>query len=116
MNKEDWIVDSGASHHMCCDLKFFGAFQPATTKTFVILADNSNSIIKGTGTVLLSTPIGQDTNMVELKDVLFVPTLNKDLKAVSKIMRNGFQMISQHKELAIYNHKQDNKEVIVKLE
>jgi len=73
-----FIVDSGASPHMVNDKSMFTSIQPWTDKntTHVVLADGKPSAkIEGVGTIDVTI----DSHHVQLKEVLFIPTLSDSL-------------------------------------
>lgn len=81
---EDWIVDSGATQHMCRNKGSF--FQlDVTHKGNIIVADGNRAPI--------TLASGNDSWDVELKDVLWVPGLNDNLISVNQLGRKGYTAV-----------------------
>jgi hypothetical protein len=89
-NAEEWIVDSGATCHMCRDKKLFIDLHPLGKETNVSVGDGHKLNVAGQGAVLMSMnlPDGK-TRKCRLKDVLYVPSLSYNLMSVSKAAENG---------------------------
>ena len=49
--KSSWIVDSGASQHMCNNSEFFQNLKESTKNDVVYLGDSTKIVVKGTGLV-----------------------------------------------------------------
>lgn len=79
----NWILDSGASSHMCSDKKLFSSLKKYNQKVFIASGENVEA--SGIGEVNLKS---FGTN-ITLSNVLFVPVLNSNFLSVSKIIKNG---------------------------
>jgi hypothetical protein len=91
-NAEDgWIIDSGADTHMCHDRSMFKCLKPTNT-TGVAFADGSISPVGLSGDIeaLILTSNGSFT--VRLHDVLYVPTLSRNLISAMQWAREGIYM------------------------
>ena len=85
-----WIIDSGATCHMCNDENAFTEYVRLKQPQEISLGDGHIVKATGKGTVLLKIAIGQNQiQRCELKDVLFVPELSYNLLSVSKITKAG---------------------------
>ena len=92
MKNLDWIIDSGATSHMCNSAAMFSSYCKADSK--IKLGDLSSLKVSGKGDVQLSLHMrggGQDTK--RLKDVLCVPDLSKNLLSVSKATDHGMSFL-----------------------
>ncbi|KAL0427911.1 UNVERIFIED_CONTAM: Retrovirus-related Pol polyprotein from transposon RE1 [Sesamum latifolium] len=67
-----WIVDSGATSHMCNNINMFHKTKKSKPGAYIHLADGSKQHVKTVGSVSLS-------GNLELSDVLHVPTLKFNL-------------------------------------
>ena len=87
---DSWIVDSGATCHMCNDRRLFVEFCNLEKPLEVTLGDGYDLDAIGRGVVLLETklPSGK-TKKCKLDDVLYVPKLSYNLLSVSKISDAG---------------------------
>ncbi|XP_010501984.1 PREDICTED: uncharacterized protein LOC104779327 [Camelina sativa] len=80
-NAGNWIVDSSATHHLTSDLNNLALHQPYTSGEEVTIADGSGLPITRIGSAILPTPTGSLT----LKDVLYVPDVQKNLISVYRM-------------------------------
>ena len=73
----NWIVDSGATCHMCCDGKLFSELHLLEKETDVTLGDGHTLQATGQGTVplMMNLPDGSSRKCC-LLEVLFVPSLS----------------------------------------
>lgn len=98
-----WVLDSGASSHMCNDAKLFSTINKG--EQTVTLASGDFVVAKGIGSVSVKTRVRDIT----LTDVLYVPSLHGNFLSVSKILQHGF-LVQFNKKLAEVKSK--NKETI----
>src|SRR6266702_4795510 len=87
--QRQWIVNSGTSHTMCSNHKWFTHFTPLLTPVKIVLGDNSS--IQGTGVSRIDVEMkakGQ-WNRAVLQDVLYVPELHGNLLSVSQLARRA---------------------------
>ncbi|GAA0170061.1 hypothetical protein LIER_24407 [Lithospermum erythrorhizon] len=75
---DSWIIDTGASTHICSSMKFLKSSVPSNTS--VCLPDNTTKSVHSIGTVILS-----DT--LELQNCLYVPSFKYNLLSVSKLAK-----------------------------
>ena len=80
-NANNWLLDSGATHHITSDLANLSLHHPYTGGEDVTIADGSGLSISHTGSTLLSTP----SRSLALKDVLYVPNIHKNLISVYRM-------------------------------
>lgn len=82
-SSDSWILDSGATQHMCNDKSQFSNFKPFTTS--ITIADNTKINATGKGNVRILTKIG---TIITLLDVLYVPQLASNLLSISRAVLN----------------------------
>ncbi|KAF7151467.1 hypothetical protein RHSIM_Rhsim02G0167500 [Rhododendron simsii] len=58
-----WIIDTGASNHMCSSLSLFSSYKPCPNPSFVQLPDGSDAKITHIGTVVLSPDLQLDNDL-----------------------------------------------------
>lgn len=79
-----WIIDSGATTHMCNDITQFTRLE----EYFSGINTANGSIIysKGIGSVKLDVKKGTTNESLQLKQVLFVPDLNVNVVSVKQLL------------------------------
>lgn len=80
LNKNDWIVDTGASDHMTGSLCGMMDYKRCEKNIRVTMADGAISHVEGEGSVYLDGLL--------LKSVLYVPSLKCNLLSISKATRD----------------------------
>lgn len=85
-NRDGWYLDSGATAHICQKAKFFCDYTAADSEQRVSLGDNTQLQVKGTGTVRFDLGKGKS---FELKGVLHVPGISKNLMSVAQLAKGG---------------------------
>ncbi|KAL0361708.1 UNVERIFIED_CONTAM: Retrovirus-related Pol polyprotein from transposon RE1 [Sesamum radiatum] len=77
VDHDSWIVDSGATRHVCVNLKHFTTYYTPSKPTRVTLPNDTNNH-KHIGTVRLSS-------CITLEHVLYIPTFSVNLLSVSQM-------------------------------
>ena len=77
--KVSWIIDSGATHHVCFDLACFSSFHDHPIASYITLPNGSKISVAKSGTVHLNPHL-------LLHNVLFVPEFHYNLLSVSAIL------------------------------
>ncbi|XP_019084351.1 PREDICTED: uncharacterized protein LOC104709770 [Camelina sativa] len=80
-NPGNWIMDSGATHHLTSDLANLSLHQPCTGGEEVQIADGSGLKITHTG----STSLPTSSRSLDLKDILYVLDVRKNLISVFRL-------------------------------
>ena len=83
-----WIMDSGATDHMCYDLNLFSVY--------TVLQDSGNTITIPNGKQVLITHIGTIhlKNNIVLEGVLFVPDFKFNLISIPKLCKDLQSMVT----------------------
>jgi hypothetical protein len=81
-----WLVDSGASHHVCSDKSMLTNLRASNVKS-LITANHVVASVKGQGDVQLR--VHGSSNVVEVCDVLYVPDVVANLLSVGKLAGQG---------------------------
>ena len=89
---EVWYVDSGASNHMKSHKEWFSYLEKPMQLGVVATGDDTLHRIKNVGEVPLSH-VGQK---VKLMNVLYVPTITKNLVSVGQIVNQRMQVWFTH--------------------
>ncbi|KAL0447801.1 UNVERIFIED_CONTAM: Retrovirus-related Pol polyprotein from transposon RE1 [Sesamum latifolium] len=90
IDKSCWILDTGATNHVCANIDLFQSYAKLTQPHYVHLPDGSKRIVQYIGMVKLNDKIWLD-------NVLFVPQFSVNLLSVSQIcsQRNCQLLFSQ---------------------
>lgn len=78
MSAGSWIIDSGASSHMCYDFSSLSQSHPVKHITPVYLPDSSIKYVQNVGQIELSTSL-------ILTECLHIPSFKYNLLSVSKL-------------------------------
>lgn len=87
-----WIVDSGASSHMCANREYFVSVEDPRggTPSFVTVADGKKAAVKGVGNCQINCyGRGGEEKQIVLTGVLYVPDLDMNLVSVGKLVQKG---------------------------
>jgi hypothetical protein len=86
-----WLVDSGATTHMCNSKALFTDYQPLEPPEPVQGAfTDSNCLALGRGTVHVQTHDNAGTHVLELKQCLHIPDLTVNLISVPQLDKAGY--------------------------
>ena len=86
-----WIIDSGASCHMCSSKDDFAEYTVLEKAECVTIADGTKVQVVGKGSVKHRVKVGRDKQRnVTVNDVLHVPNLNANLFSVKAATQRGF--------------------------
>lgn len=78
-----WIVDSGASDHMCHKLEMFDSYELAHDQDcYITIPDGTRVKVTHIGAAVLG-------NNITLKNVLYVPSFQLNLISVHKLCQDG---------------------------
>ena len=113
---QDWILDSGATCHICNSKELFADFQVLSKPQKVTLGDEHSLEAVGMGhvEVRLKLPHGE-SRIGQLSDVLYVPSLAFNLLSVSKITEAGKSVKFSKTEGAIFNNEGEKVAVASKI-
>ena len=92
LNTATWIVDSGASNHLCNDKSMFRDIDYSVRKE-VFLGDNRSVQSMGMGTIrVLLNGNNKYRTPVEIQDVWYVPNLACNLLSVNQLVQKGYRL------------------------
>ncbi|KAL5492722.1 hypothetical protein ACEPAI_4169 [Sanghuangporus weigelae] len=92
---ESWVFDSGATSHMTNERTNFVTFEEIEPVPISTAHDNAQLLWGvGRGTVLGSFWYGDETTIVPIKDVLYVPNVSINLLSLLQLHRKGVRIFS----------------------
>ena len=104
-SRRNWIVDSGATCHICNDRNSFVELHNLKKTLDVTLGDGHTLKAIGHGTVILMMKTGCLRRKCKLHDVLFVPNLTCNLLSVSKAVEKGISVTFNERGCVIKDAK-----------
>lgn len=99
-SEEKWIMDSGASAHMCYRRDFFSIFEEFKSKVW--LGNNQSLEVQGKGTIRIRKLIDNKWQNATINDVLFVPELRKNLFSEGAITNKGMKVVKEGSRAEIF--------------
>src|SRR5213083_3000434 len=96
------VTDTGANLHVCSDISMFTSYQVARDSS-VLIGNGSHASIHGVSTVDLKFTSGK---IVQLRNVQYVPTMNKNLVSGSLLCRDGFKVVLESNKVVVSKHGQ----------
>lgn len=98
-----YLVDSGASHHVCTEKFWFTSFTKNSDIREVRVGSNHTLRVRGAGDVSLNIRTGKELHTLVLCNVLYVPKMRKNLISVSKIVQQGYELKFHENLMTIRN-------------
>lgn len=95
LKRNMWVLDSGSTCHMCCDKTMFDSLSAHQEK--IQLAGDKHIFSESIGTVSLTT----DTTHIQLKNVLYVPSLTANFMSMSKATDSNYTVKFDNKYACI---------------
>ena len=90
VNSESWIIDSGASQHMCNDKSSFSVLVNPSKAILVLIGNGKILMATGLGKVPLNLILYDGRTRDCLLDrVLYIPDITQNLLSVSKVAKGG---------------------------
>ena len=97
-----WWFDTGANVHVCADISLFSSYQ-AVQGSSVLMGNGSHASVRGVGMIDLKFNSGK---IVQLKNVQYVPTINKNLVSGSLLCKDEFKIVLESNKLVVSKHGQ----------
>lgn len=95
-----WQVATGANVHMYADISMF-YFYHVIQGSFVLVGNGSHDSVCGVGMEDLKFTSGK---IMQLKNVQYVPTMNKDFVSGSLLCREGFKVVLKYNKVVVSKH------------
>ena len=89
LNNSGWIIDSGATQHMSFEKGKLSDYVEFKEPCIVNLGDNRSILAYGKETYLIVADLGDCVQNISLRDVLYLPDLEKNLLSVRAMVKLG---------------------------
>jgi hypothetical protein len=97
--EDTWLIDSGVSKHMTGQRDILSSLTEKNFPQILTLGDDYQYPIKGVGE---STYKLDSRTLMKMKDVLYVPSLTKNLLSISPLDKKGFRVAFIDGEVLIW--------------
>ena len=94
---DSWVLDSGASHHMCPHRNWFTSYENVNG-SFVLMGNNVSCQIVGVGNIRIKM---YDNTVRTLTSFRNVPDLKKNLTSLGVLDSDGYKFIGQDGVLSL---------------
>lgn len=102
--QDDWIGDSGASHHMSYRREWFKTFTEIPEGTLGITVGNEDTIYaRGRGEIDIVSIVGNKCINRTLADVLYVPKISKNSFSLGAITDKGISVQVEKEKLKLFS-------------
>ena len=96
----EWLVDSGASQHICASADWYATYQPVSDKS-VIVANGQRIPAVGRGDIHVDIQINGRSESGTFRDVLYVPGMAYNLLSVTRMTEAGLNVAFRGKDCII---------------
>ncbi|GAA0169187.1 hypothetical protein LIER_23728 [Lithospermum erythrorhizon] len=90
VNANDWVLDTGASRHLCANKEMFQDFEEIADGDYVYMGDSTTVGIMGKRKVSLKVTSGKT---LALSSVLYVPTLHRNLVSGALLNKSCMKLV-----------------------
>lgn len=97
-NKSDWVLDTGASRHLCSNKELFHKLEDVAEGEHDYMGNSATAGVLGKGKVFLKLTSG---NTLALNDVFYVPFLRRNLISGSLLNRAGLKLVFEADKVVI---------------
>lgn len=94
-DRNSWVLDSGASDHMCHRQEWFENLEKVSLK--ITIGNGEQIMARGKGDINILAYDGNQWIRKRMVNVLFVPDIHLNLFSSGKAMDNGYQLRSDNK-------------------
>jgi hypothetical protein len=95
INRQVWLVDSGATSHMTWNRDLFTTLLEIEPPTLVTIANGTSIPCRGVGSIELRQDIPLVPDVITIQNVRYMPDLNTNLLSVSKLEDRGISVASR---------------------
>ncbi|KAL7288350.1 hypothetical protein TKK_0017683 [Trichogramma kaykai] len=92
---EHWLLDSGASRHMCHRKDWFAEFAPTRVDEYIFFGDGSRRRVEGRGKIMIQRLVAGVWYAGEIRDVLYVPSFEVNLLSIGVCTEKGMRVVHE---------------------
>lgn len=100
-SKDAFLIDSGCTHSVANDLKWFTSYTPFAKPRVIRLGGTQTIEAFGQGSLSLTIHNGDDYVPADLGTFIYAPKIRKNLVAVTQLTDNGFTVTAQQSQIEI---------------
>ena len=97
-DKSIWIVDSGATNHVCCSLQLLDSWRDLSEGSFTMRVRTGDAV---SAKVVGDSKLNFNNSYLCLNGVLYIPGFRRNLMSVTKLMEHGFSVSFNNKSVII---------------
>lgn len=102
--RDEFIIDSGATSHMCNDKQLFSFIKESQIKR-ALLPNSQLMKVEGIGSVRIKTKLGYSHENICLENVLLVPELKGNLISCNAVTENKHSVLLKGNKAIITNNR-----------
>lgn len=92
-SSSEWCVDSGATSHMTCSKNFFSDLDLNVKGQVQLAEKDSKSQVHGVGSGVIKCDVNGKMSLLEVENVLYVPSFESSLLSVKKLVKDGHDLL-----------------------
>ena len=100
--RSEWVVDSGATSHLCGNRDWFTSYRTLNTPREVILGNKQKVLAPGIGQIEVNLKVGNSSHPITIHDVLYCPSISHNLLSVPQLTSIGACAQFANKSCRIY--------------
>jgi len=102
-----WLIDSGATHHICKHRDWFENYRSIANETIYSAGNDTQNNLKavGIGDINIKTHVSNNVFEITLHNVYHVPNIRRNLMSVSQIESKQKRFIIDNHKLKIINKR-----------
>ncbi|KAM1902395.1 hypothetical protein ACFX14_031111 [Malus domestica] len=97
-NVSEWLMDTGATKHICADRNLFTEYHPAALGEKLYMGNSATSIVEGYGKVVLKFTSGKSLTLL---NVLHVPEMRRNLVSGPILIAKGFKLVMESNKFVL---------------
>ena len=98
-NSKNWVVDSGATRHICANRDALSSYTPVRDDEKVVyLGDSHTAQVLGKGKVMLKLTLGKT---IALNDVLHAPNIRANLVSIALLGKVGVKVSFEYDKIVM---------------